>query len=119
MDPSELFHDPYPRFGVRHPPRAGAKATCRPGGSSTGPDLALSLVNLSDAGARLVLAAPLTVGHSVELEFLAPGWTQPVRRSGVVVWGRRLEDETFQAGISFSKSLSPVELRDLCPTREP
>src|SRR5262245_13314922 len=119
MDSSELFHDPYPRFGVRHPPTAGTMATCRPGGPITGPDLALSLVNLSDAGARLVLVAPLAVGQSVEVELLAPGWRSPVRRSGVVVWGRRLEDETFQAGISFAKTLSPVELSDLCPPREP
>ncbi len=115
MDPLDL----YPRVGMRHPPREGAQATCRPGGPITGPDLALSLVNLSDAGARLILAAPLAVGQSVEMELLAPGWKRPVRRSRGDVWGRRLEDETFQAGISFSKTLALIELRDLCPTREP
>jgi PilZ domain len=119
MDPLELFDDLSPRLGRRHPPRMGVKVTCHSGGPITGPNLALELVNLSDSGARLVLAAPLAVGQPVEAELLAPGWSQPVRREGVVVWGWRRDDETFQAGISFSEPLSPGDLRDLCPTREP
>ena len=119
MDLLELFTDLYPRTGMRYPPRAGTNVACRAGAPATGPDTVLSLVNLSDAGVRLVLRKALDVGQLVEVELLAPGWKRPVRRSGVVVWARGLKEGTSHAGIFFSRSLSPVELRDLCQARRP
>lgn len=118
MDLLELFTDLYPRTGIRYPPRPGTKAACRAEAPATGPDTALAVVNLSDAGARLRLREPLEVGQLVEVDLLAPAWRQPVRRSGVVVWSREFEDGTCQAGIFFAKGLTPVDLRDLCESFE-
>jgi hypothetical protein len=71
-------------------------------------------VDVSETGVRLRLSEPLERGETVEVAFLAPGWTAEVKRLGMVMWANGAWGEECLAGIQFSERLSRDALRDLC-----
>src|SRR5262245_28233431 len=98
---------------MRHRPRPGTRITCRAGDRGEGPDLAHSLINVSDTGARLCVSGPAEAGVVVEVTFLPPGGQRLLRRAATVVWSREVGAGEHQAGVLFAKALSATELREL------
>jgi len=106
------------RLSPRFPPRDGTRVGCRRGTIGLGRDLALSVVELSETGLRLLLNEPLEHGQMVEVTLSPPGGGPEVRRLGLVMWARGDRDGECQAGVQFSERLSPEALRDLCQLPE-
>jgi hypothetical protein len=78
-----------------------------------GPNLTLSVHDLSQVGVRLVLRQELPAGTEVELSLLAPGQSKPIRILGDVVRSESLEGVGFNTGIRFRKVLSYADLQHL------
>jgi hypothetical protein len=83
------------------------KATCRRGALGLGPDLALAVANLSQAGICLAVRAPLESREEVEVTLEALGSHRPVRVMAEVIWcaadpggGHRI-GARFQSHLSF------------------
>jgi len=80
----------------------GTRTTCRKG--AFGPDLAVSLLDISRTGARLAVTAPLERGQEVEVT-LGGGGQRPVRLTARVVWSAPAADGSHCVGLKFQKSL--------------
>jgi len=104
------------RLWPRFPPLEETCASCHSGTLRIGRDLAVSLTDLSDTGAGLLLSEPLLRGEVVEVGLRAPGLKDEVRRMGVIVWAKA-EGETCRVGILFSERLGAAALRAL--SRQP
>lgn len=76
-----------------------------------GPNIASTLLDLSETGLRVVLKESATVGQEVEvnLESAATGLT--TKTSAVVVWVIPSSDGGFVVGLRFQKTLSYSDLQ--------
>jgi len=113
--PDSLGRRLWPRF----PPLCESRASCHTGTLGIGRNLAVAVTDISDTGVGLILSESLMRGEVVEVGLRAPGWTDEVRRMGVVVWAAASEGETCRVGVHFSERLGPEALRDLCRQPEP
>src|SRR5947199_6614590 len=112
MDPLELPPKADRRQELRYAPKDGTRVSCHEGNLATGrEDLALHALNISEIGAGLALRQPLMRGQVVEIGLFAPGWLQPVRRLGTVVWAGSATGDTYSAGVVFSRGLDFAQLR--------
>jgi hypothetical protein len=103
-----------PRYVLRE----GARVSCHQGTMGLGRDMAESSLEISETGTRLRLSEPLERGQVVEVGFCAPGWTEEIKRLGLVMWAKGGWGEECLAGIQFSERLSRDVLRDLCHLSE-
>ena len=78
-----------------------------------GPNLALTLLDVSETGARLVVKEPITRGQEIELGLLAPGCVREYALSGVIVWAVATASGAHCVGVQFQKRLSYSALQDL------
>jgi hypothetical protein len=78
-----------------------------------GPNLALSLLDLSQSGVRLVLNAELPKGQEVSIALESPAVPRGLKRSGVVMWSVPAADGTFCVGVQFHKWLDYADLQRL------
>jgi CheY-like chemotaxis protein len=99
---------PVPGQGGR---RDGTRATCRRGG--LGPDLALSVLDISRAGACLAVKAPLGKGQEVEVTLAGGGGQRPVRLLARVAWSAPAADGSRHVGLAFRTGLGDDDLRSL------
>src|ERR1700731_4190389 len=73
------IHRAFPRRSAS----AAVKVTCQKKGPvGAGPDLSSIVLDLSQAGARLVVTAPLKVGEEVVLGLVEPSYKRPLQRDG-------------------------------------
>jgi hypothetical protein len=98
-------------------PKGGTRVTCRRGVLDMGPNLAVSLLGLSEAGARLAVCEALPLGREVSVGLAGPAHRRPVVRIGKVVWSAPAPDGTQHAGVAFHERLPYRELVEL--SREP
>jgi hypothetical protein len=96
------------RPSPRKSPRSDCKAECRKGAMGLGPNIAVSVLDVSQSGARLILKAPLKKGDEAEV-ILGSGSNKPVKRQSVVVWALAMENGTHAIGFQFRKALSYAE----------
>jgi hypothetical protein len=102
------------RVDSRYPALPGARATChRAGAPALEGDLALALIDLTDVGAGLLVHEPIGTGEMVEVGILAPGWAQPLTRTGVVCWSGDAV-RGYRIGVVFATGLNFAELEELC-----
>ncbi len=101
------------RLSPRRPARGVLKAVCRQGALEPGPNLALSVLDLSETGARLVIREPLAPGRKVYVNLEGAGNSRPILRGGDVVWSLPTADGTFCVGVNFHKRLQPGDLLSL------
>jgi hypothetical protein len=107
------------RVDSRYPPRPGARASCWPQSTPpTSPDLALSLLDLTDIGVGLVVSEPVARGEAIRVTLLAPAWAEPVSRLGLVVWSET-SDHDSRIGVIFASALTFLQLQDLCYLGQP
>jgi hypothetical protein len=101
----------------RRPPRSRVHVTCRRGGLDLGPNLALSVLDLSEAGVRLVVKEPLDLGKEVSVGLEGQSHTRPIVRVGTVVWRLPAPDGAYCIGVRFEKALPYTFVLEL--SREP
>jgi hypothetical protein len=100
------------RQSPRRTPKRGIRATGCVGPLATGPNVVLSLLDISKSGARLLVGVPLEEGQEVEVTLQGPGQTPPIKIPAVVVWSAAVEGGSC-VGVFFWQWLSHIELREL------
>jgi hypothetical protein len=104
---------PERRAGDRRPPRPGTRVEVRRGQLGMGPDVALALLDVSEAGARIRLKAPVRPGDAVEVALWPPGGARSVRGPARVVWCRGDAHGAVQVGVRLRRRLVPQDLFEL------
>jgi hypothetical protein len=98
------------RGSERVTPRQGfLRQRCRRGVTGLGSDMAMTLLDISETGARLVVTHALPKNQEVEVEFEAQGILHIIKRIGNVRWQLLLADGQFCTGVQFQKRLGYME----------
>ena len=92
------------RLNNRRPPRSGVKVTCRKGATGLGPNIARSLLDVSESGVRLLVGEVLPEKREVEVCLQAAGQAREVRVTGRVAWCVPCDGGAC-VGIQFDKRL--------------
>jgi hypothetical protein len=101
------------RLSRRLSPRGGLKANCRRGTMDLGKDIALSVLDISEEGVRLMLSEVVKGREEVCLTLSSAICTRPVKRLGTVAWSVAAADGTVCAGVRLDKRLSYAEVSRL------
>ncbi len=104
------------RRNMRRPSKKRVRVTCRRGGLDLGPNLGLAMVDLCEAGVRLVVKEPLEPGCAVSVGLEGQSHNRPTLRIGSVVWCLAAADGTYLTGVRFEKGLPYTFVLEL--TRE-
>src|SRR4051812_29323335 len=96
-------------FG-RRPPLVGTQVACYQGREGRGPDLTLYIVDVSEAGVRLLIRLPLEPGQEVRLVLQGPAGHPPIEAPARVIWSVALPGGRCCVGLSFERPLAPAEL---------
>jgi len=92
---------PERRLCRRRPARGRIRISCYKGTLDLGANLAMSLLDVSESGIRLLLKAPLDAGQEVCLGLEGQGHLRPVKRTGRVAWCLPAAGG-FQVGINLA-----------------
>jgi PilZ domain len=90
-----------------------AKTECRKGLYGLGRNEAVTTLDLSETGARLVVRTALTPGTEVEVQLTGTGVARPLKRPARVVWSLPLADGNHVTGVTFDKALPYADLQRL------
>jgi len=93
--------------------RTQARVECRAGTLGLGPNLALSGLDISETGIRLIVKALLASGQEVEILLSGIGARKTLKRLGKVIWSLTLADGRSCAGVSFDKPLPYADVQAL------
>ncbi len=116
---NETTPTPERRLSPRRLPRGSVRVYLRLGGLDLGPDLALSLLDLSEGGAALVVKETVEIGKEVSIGLEGQSQPRPIVRVANVVWCRPAADGTHAIGVCFQKALPYRDYIDLTePIRE-
>ena len=96
----------------RRPPRGSLKVVCRKGKLGLGANIALSLLDISTGGVRLLVKEALKRGDELEIELDAPWIQKPVKLAASVAWYAPIESG-HSVGVTFNKLLPFAELQNL------
>jgi len=97
------------RRSQRRKPRTSVKLQCRKGSLGLGPNVAVSALDLSASGVRLIVTQTLDTMAEVEVVIDGYGMKQPVKRVGIVRWQVEMASGQFCVGVEFQKQ---IEYRD-------
>ncbi len=100
------------RSSRRVPVNRLARIECRRGSLGLGPNLLVSVLDISETGVRVVLKAAVDADQEAEVLLQGPGIARPVKRLARVVWSLALE-MGYCAGLHFDKPLRFAELQRL------
>jgi hypothetical protein len=93
------------RQSQRRKPRNSVRLECRKGTTGLGVNIAVSVLDVSDTGARLVVSQPLTLQSEVETVISGYGMKASIKRLAHVRWQLKLESGQFCTGVEFQKRL--------------
>ena len=102
------------RVNRRRFPRGGIKITCLRGSLGLGKNLAVSLLDISETGIRMVVSSALDARQEVEVTLIGPRQCRPIKVRGDVVWCVPAADGTFCIGARFQKRLRFGDFREVC-----
>src|SRR5262249_15915926 len=97
----------------RRKPKGGTRVVCRKGALGLGPNVALSLLDLSEGGVCVVVGDFLAKGQVIEVVLSAPGCPRDVCRLGDVVWSFADRDGTCRIGVRLRKRIESAQLQEL------
>jgi hypothetical protein len=97
------------RINSRRRPKSFVRATCYRGSLDLGVNLAVALLDLSEAGARLLLRQPVEAKEEVTVLLESPHHRRPLRFTGQVTWSVATAEGNYCAGVHFDKRLPYVE----------
>jgi hypothetical protein len=96
----------------RQPPKSSTRARAYKNALGLGTNIAAGVLDVSEAGARLLLKEELPVGHEFEVILESPG-SRSVKVLARVVWSVPAADGTFVVGTVFQARLSYPDLHAL------
>jgi hypothetical protein len=95
-----------PRSFLRRSANNLVKVSCRKkGAKGVALDLATTTLDLSEAGARLLVSAPLKVGEEIVLGLEGPWHEERLLRNGFVVWSFQVTKVGFAVGVQLKDRL--------------
>jgi hypothetical protein len=100
------------RGNFRHLPKRKIKVGCR-NAMDLGPNLAVTLIDLSESGVRLHVSQEVEKGKEVTISLDSVLNARTVKRNGTVVWCVPLEGNKFSLGVQFAKRLPYSEVATL------
>lgn len=89
------------RQSRRHQPKPSTEVACRSETRIIGPDVAVSILDISADGIRLIVNAPLEVGEKIEVDLEGIGYCRPLKMSGEVIWSLATADGYWCIGAKF------------------
>ncbi len=89
------------RRSQRKRPQANVDVACRPDTVIVGPNLAVSVLDLSADGIRLIVKSPLGTGQKIEVDLEGIGYSRPLKLSAEVVWSLQAADGNWCVGAKF------------------
>jgi PilZ domain len=98
------------RAFIRRGTRGKAKVACFKGSFDMGPNLAVSIANLSEAGINLLLKVELAKGQDVTLLVEGREHNRPLKVHGKVIWSVALEKDLFRVGVRLNSHLRYQEI---------
>jgi hypothetical protein len=101
------------RTSPRRSGKGGVQVACRMNALGLGPNVAVALLDVSDAGARLTVRTPLLPGQEVEVELCGIGRGRPVKILAEVMWCVASTATEFQVGLRFRRYLTYQDLQEL------
>ena len=104
---------PNRRRAPRRKPKKSSRVFCYSGRYGLGPNVAVTLLDVSETGVRLVLKVPLAVGDEVEIGLDGIGERRPSKAAAQVVWCIPLADGNHCIGARFDKPLRWMLLQGL------
>lgn len=103
---------PNRRNGRRIPPRGSLRLICRKGALDLGPNLAVSVLNLSEVGALLLLSQALEPEQVVSLTLATVASGRQIQRQANVVWSEPTSGG-HRVAVRLQKVLSYADLDHL------
>jgi len=97
-------------------PKNGTRAICLRGSLGLGNNLAISVLDLSEEGVRLLLKEPMVVGQELEINLESINHRRPLKILGNVAWAVPTADGTCCVGVRFQRSLRYAEVTQLVRT---
>ncbi len=113
MDPEPSKPDRNRRTARRRAPKRSVQFVCYANAMGLGPNLALSLLDVSETGARATVTVPLTPPVEIEVNLGGINSRRPFKVIAEVVWCVPEADGTFQVGLKFQRYLTYEDLQDL------
>jgi hypothetical protein len=97
----------------RRSAKRSVRVNCTANAIGLGPNIALSLLDVSEAGARVVVKEPLKPRQEVEVTFCGIGHRKPVRVVADVVWCVPAGPGTYLIGLRLQRYLTYQDLHEL------
>jgi hypothetical protein len=97
-------HIPAPserRRSRRHRPKPTTEVACRAETRTVGPDVAVSVLDISADGVRLLVNAPLEKGEKIEVDLVGIGYCLPLKFSAEIIWSVATADGNWCIGAKF------------------
>jgi Tfp pilus assembly protein PilZ len=69
-------------------------------------------LDLSEAGARLLVREPLEVGEEIVLGLESPSYQTPLTRHGKVMWSFPVTEHSFVAGVWLREQIATEDVRE-------
>lgn len=88
----------------RKPTNGKVTITCHKGTAELGPDLAISLGDVSESGLRLLVKESLKTWQEVTIGLTGSGERQPTQLAGTVVWSEPANG-AYLIGVHLAKRL--------------
>ena len=101
------------RVSRRQKPKRSTKAVCLKGAFGLGRNIALSVLDVSETGARLVVKESLAPGPEVEVSLESIQLPRPAKRAATVGWCVAAENGTYGIGVRFAKMLGFADWQSL------
>jgi PilZ domain len=89
------------RRSRRHRPKPTTEVACRSETRIVGPDMAVSVLDISAEGIRLIVNAPLDKGEKIEVDLEGIGYCRPLRLSAEIIWSLATADGNWCIGAKF------------------
>jgi hypothetical protein len=106
---------PNRRRGKRHQLKCSTKASC-PKARGLGKDVAVSVLDLSETGIRLLVNEPLANGQEVEIILDSVITRKPLKVPGTIIWGVPAADGNHCIGVSFRQPVPYADMLKLVAT---
>jgi hypothetical protein len=97
----------------RRRPKGSTKFACHTGPFGLGPNVAVQVLDVSEAGVRLVVQAALRPGQEIQVSLEGVARSRPVKAVARVVWAVEAADGNYCVGAQFERTLSYADLQHL------
>jgi len=101
------------RVSKRKAPKGGLHVSCQKGSWGLGGNMAVSVLDVSDAGIRLILSAPLERNQELSVCLSVPGKGRPLKALARVVWSVETAEGTYCVGAAFQRRLAHTDFLNL------